>query len=305
MLAYVSELQERLCAALETIDGAAPFDRRELQLPHGGAAWPCVLSEGPVVERAAVHVTRTCAPSLPSAATTHRPELVGRGYQAASISVIVHPRNPYAPTGHLNLRYFEADGEGEPKMAWFGGSFDLTPVFGFVEDAVAWHRAAREACQPFGQDLYPRFKRQCDEYFVLRHRGEARGIGGIFFDDLRSLAAGGEDLDRCFDFARSVGETFLHAYLRILERRRDTPWGDRQRQFQLYRRGRYVEFNLLHDRGTRFGLEAGRWAESLLASLPPLAAWRYDWEPEPGSEEAALAGFLLPRDWADLPAEPT
>jgi coproporphyrinogen III oxidase len=304
MLAFAERLQEHLCLSLEAMDGEARFDRRRLELAHGGSASPRVLEDGPVLERAAVHVTHSRAHGLPSAATVRRPDLAARGYQAASISVIVHPRNPYAPTAHLNLRYFETTSAGDAPVAWFGGGFDLTPIYGFVEDAVAWHRAARAACLPFGAELYPRWKRQCDEYFLLPHRGEPRGIGGIFFDDLRSLdgglGEGQDDLDRCFELVQAVGASFVDAYLPILERRRDTPWGDRQRQFQLYRRGRYVEFNLLHDRGTRFGLEAGSWAESLLASLPPLAAWRYDWHAEPGSEEAALAFFLEPRDWASL-----
>jgi coproporphyrinogen III oxidase len=313
MLAYTERLQERLCGALEALEGDRRFDRRRLSLPHGGSTRRHVSSDGAVIERAAVLVTHTRAPALPPTTTSRRPGLAGHPYEAASISVVVHPRNPYAPTGHLNLRYFEAAGDDAP--AWFGGGFDLTPVYGFVEDAVGWHRAAREACAPFGDGLYPRCKRRCDEYFVLRHRGgEARGIGGILFDDLDDLEAlGGRDgvagapdaahareLDRCLAFAQRVGDAFAACYLAILERRRDTPWGERQRAFQLWRRGRYVEFNLLWDRGTRFGLEAGHSPESLLASLPPLAAWRHDAEPEPGTEEAAALDLLVPREWAEL-----
>jgi coproporphyrinogen III oxidase len=310
VLAFAGSLQERLCDSLEALDGEARFDRREVagtSTPPGAARTrPWVMSHGPAIERAAIHVTHTRAARLPDAAVARRPELAGCAYEAASISAIVHPRNPYAPAGHLNLRHFRAERGGAAATAWFGGGFDLTPCYGFVEDAVSWHRAARAACAPFGPDVYPRFKAQCDDYFFLRHRGEARGIGGLFFDDLRSVGArGSDDLERCFAFVRGVGEAFASAYLPILERRRDTPYGERQRQFQLYRRGRYVEFNLLWDRGTRFGLEAGHPVESLLASLPPLAAWRFDWRAEPGSEEAALAELLQPRDWAELAVDET
>ena len=310
---FARALQERLCGALEALDGTARFDGRDPpdapQEPRDGRheAAPRtagsnarVMSDGPVVERAAVHVTHTRAPRLPAAAAARRPELAEHGYEAASISAIVHPRNPYAPAGHLNLRFFRAEREGAQPTAWFGGGLDLTPCYGFVEDAVSWHRAALTACAPFGPDLYPRLKRQCDEYFHLRHRAEARGIGGLFFEDLRSFDGNGDDLERCFDFVRAVGNAFANCYLEILERRAHTPYGERQRQFQLERRGRYVEFNLLWDRGTRFGIESGHAVESLLSSLPPLVAWRYRGEPEPGSEEAALATFLVPRDWAAL-----
>jgi coproporphyrinogen III oxidase len=242
-----------------------------------------------------VNFTHTLGRRMPPTATERRPELAGRSYQAVSISLIVHPRNPYAPTSHANFRFFIAtdDAGVEEPAWWFGGGFDMTPYYGFEEDAVHWHRTARDACAPFGKALYPELKKQCDEYFFLAHRREARGVGGVFFDD---LSEGG--FAHCFAFQRSVGDAFLEAYLPILQRRKDTPYGEHQREFQLYRRGRYVEFNLIYDRGTRFGLQTGARVESVLASMPPLAAWRYDWQPRPGSPEAKLSeDFLRPRDW--------
>jgi coproporphyrinogen III oxidase len=224
-----------------------------------------------------------------------RPELAGRSYEALGVSLIFHPHNPFVPTAHMNVRYFVAEKEGGEPVWWFGGGFDLTPCYGFEEDAVHWHRTAREACAPFGADVYPRYKKWCDEYFFLRHRGEPRGIGGLFFDD---LSEGG--FDRCFAFLKSVGDHFLPAYLPILARRKHLAYGERERDFQLYRRGRYVEFNLVWDRGTLFGLQSGGRAESILMSLPPLVRWRYDWRPEPGTPEARLyREFLRPREWAD------
>lgn len=294
---YLRELQERICSALEQEDGEAQFVGSELVRPGGGVSRPRVLSDGPVIERAAVNFTHTEGASMPQAATDRRPELAGRRYEAVSISLIVHPRNPYAPTCHANFRSFVAmapAGDSDD-VWWFGGGFDLTPYYGFEEDARHWHRTARAACEGFGDDWYERFKANCDEYFRLPHRNEPRGIGGVFFDDLDS---GG--FEHSFGFLRSVGDSFLPAYLPILARRKSTPYGDREREFQLYRRGRYVEFNLLYDRGTRFGLQAGARTESVLASMPPLVAWRYDYAPEPGSPEARLySDFLKPRDWAN------
>jgi len=293
---YLTDLQDRICAELEAEDGEARFSRSEIERPGGGVSRPRVLSDGPVIERAAVNFTHTEGASMPPAATERRPELAGRHYQAVSVSLIVHPRNPYAPTCHANFRAFVADApdSDDPSVRWFGGGFDLTPYYGFEEDAQHWHRTARDACAPFGADWYERFKAHCDEYFWLPHREEPRGIGGIFFDDLEE---GG--FDHCFGFLRSAGDAFLGAYVPILARRKSTPYGDRERDFQLYRRGRYVEFNLLYDRGTRFGLQAGARAESVLASMPPLAAWRYDYHPEQGTPEARLySDFLRPRDWA-------
>ncbi len=293
----LEQLQDRICEALETADGEARFVREELPRSGGGLSRPRVLSDGPHLERAAVNFTHTLGSRMPPAATRRRPELAGGTYQAVSVSLIVHPRNPYAPTSHANFRFFIATPEGARPGAdstwWFGGGFDLTPYYPFREDVVHWHRTARDACEPFGSHLYPDLKKACDEYFFLKHRAEARGVGGVFYDDYDE---GG--FERCFGLHRALGDAYLDAYLPILERRRDTPYGERERDFQLYRRGRYVEFNLLYDRGTRFGLEAGARTESVLASMPPLVAWRYDWRPEPGSPEARLTEeFLPPRDW--------
>ncbi len=306
---YFRELQDRICDALVEVDGGA-FDARELRNERGGVARPRVLTEGEVIEKAAVNFSHSRGASLPLAATERRPELAGRSYEATSISLIVHPRNPYAPTSHANIRFFiahpprdagnpsrdDADEEGW----WFGGGFDLTPYYGFEEDAVHWHRTAAEACAPFGDGLYSRYKAACDDYFYLPHRQEMRGVGGLFFDDLNQLERPDEldQFGRCFSFARSIGDHFLPAYLPILNRRKDMQYGERERGFQLYRRGRYVEFNLVYDRGTRYGLQARARTESILASLPPLAAWRYDYTPESGAPEARLTSdFLVRRDW--------
>ena len=300
---YLQELQEEICAALEAEDGATVFDRREIQREGGGLSRPRVLSGGPVVEHTAVHFTHTRGKQLPPAATERRPELTGGSYQAVSVSLIVHPRNPYAPTCHANFRLFfaEAPESAEP-VWWFGGGFDLTPYYPFDEDVLHWHRVARSACEPFGASLYPEMKKACDDYFFLPHRGETRGVGGLFFDDLSSVPGadgrGDASFETCFAFVRSSSGAFLEAYRPILARRKDHPYGDRERDFQLYRRGRYVEYNLLYDRGTRFGLQVAGRAESILASLPPVVHWRYDWQPEPGTAEARLYdGYLRPRDW--------
>jgi coproporphyrinogen III oxidase len=286
--AYLLELQDRICAALEREDPGARFAGQRIE-SEIGLAQPRVLEGGALLEKAAVHFTHSRGAQLPPAATERRPALAGRPFEAIALSLIVHPRNPYVPTSHANLRFFDVEGGSW----WFGGGFDLTPYYGFAEDAVHWHRVARGACAPFGAELYPALKRACDEYFFLAHRGEPRGIGGLFFDD---LDAGG--FERCFAFARSVGDAYLDAYLPIVQRRKSLVWGERERSFQLYRRGRYAEFNLAIDRGTRYGLQSGRRIESVLASLPPLAAWRYDWRPEPGTPEAQLESeFLRPRDW--------
>ncbi len=304
--AYFQGLQDRICEALVDLDGTS-FDARELVNERGGIARPRVLADGDVIEKAAVNFSHSRGDSLPLAATERRPELAGRRFEAASVSLIVHPRNPYAPTSHANIRFFIAHpppnataDDGKPGW-WFGGGFDLTPYYGFAEDAIHWHRTAAAACGPFGDGLYERYKAACDDYFHLPHRKERRGVGGLFFDDLNDLDRPAEldSFGRCFAFAKSVGDHFLPAYLPILERRSQLEYGDRERSFQLYRRGRYVEFNLVYDRGTRYGLQAGARTESILASLPPLAAWRYDYRPEPGSPEAELASeFLVPRNWA-------
>ncbi|MEQ8765886.1 MAG: oxygen-dependent coproporphyrinogen oxidase [Planctomycetota bacterium] len=290
---YLLDLQRGICQTLEGVDGAAKFHGEAIEREGGGLSRPRVLSDGPRIERAAVNFSHTIGPTLPAAATERRPELAGRTYQAVSVSLIVHPRNPYAPTTHANFRLFLAEKSGAAPVWWFGGGFDLTPYYGFVEDAVHWHRQAKEACDPFGDALYPRLKQQCDEYFYLPHRDEPRGIGGVFFDDFNEL-----DFDSCFAMTRSIADHFLPAYRPILERRCDMPYGERERDFQLYRRGRYVEFNLIYDRGTRFGLQAMGRTESILASLPPIVKWRYDWQPERGTKEAELyEKFLVPKDW--------
>ncbi len=292
---YVLELQSRICAALEEEDGSARFLEDERTGSGGAFSRPRVLSEGRVIERAAVNVSYSLGDALPPSASTERPEAAGKPFAAAAISLIVHPRNPYAPTTHCNLRAFLAGRDDPDPVWWFGGGFDLTPYYGFTEDALHWHRTAKAACDPFGKDVYGRYKAWCDEYFYLPHRREARGIGGLFYDD---LAEGG--FDRCFEFTRAVGDAFLDAYRPILARRKDTPYGERERSFQLYRRGRYVEFNLLYDRGTRYGLQSGRRIEAVLASMPPSVRFEYDWKPEPGSEEERLLReFLPPRDWLE------
>ena len=290
---WLLDLQDRITTALEEEDGAARFREERFEGERGGLARPRVLEDGPVLERAAVHFSHTSGAAMPAAASARRPELAGRSFEAVSVSLITHPRNPRAPTSHMNVRLFLAEKPGAAPVWWFGGGFDLTPYYGFEEDARHWHATAREACGP---ELYPRLKRWCDEYFHLRHRDEPRGIGGVFFDDWDE---GG--FEAALALTRSVAEHYLPAYLPILSRRKDLEYGQRERDFQLLRRGRYVEFNLVYDRGTLFGLQAGGRVESILASMPPLVAWKYDWEPEPGSEEARLyEEFLVPRDWLVL-----
>jgi coproporphyrinogen III oxidase len=290
---YFMRLQDSICAALEREDATAHFRGAPAPEGLGPVARPRVLEDGSVFERAAVHFTHSAGRTLPDAATRARSELAGSSFEAVSVSLIVHPRNPYVPTCHANFRFFLTDATRTVPVWWFGGGMDLTPCYGFEEDAVHWHRAAREACRALDPGAYPRFKRWCDEYFYLPHRGECRGIGGIFFDDLREPG-----FSTCFAFVRSAGDHVLPAYLPIVQRRRDLPFGPRERDFQLVRRGRYVEFNLLHDRGTRFGLEAGGPVESILASLPPEVRWHYEWRPVPGSdEERLIREFLPPRDW--------
>ena len=297
--AYLVGLQDRITQALEAADGGAGFREDDWRRSEGGGGRSRILEGGALFEKAGVGYSHVHGPGLPASATAQRPELAGRGFEALGVSLVLHPENPYVPTVHANVRFFIASRPGPP-VWWFGGGFDLTPYYPFEEDARHWHRTAREACEPFGPEVYLRFKRWCDEYFYLPHRGETRGVGGLFFDDLTTGSGGFEEagFERCFDFLQSVGDRFLPAYLPIAERRRSTPWGERERQFQLYRRGRYVEFNLLYDRGTLFGIQSGGRTESILMSLPPLTAWRYDWRPEPGSPEARLTEeFLRPREW--------
>jgi coproporphyrinogen III oxidase len=281
---YFIALQERIVEALEVIDERG-FRTDEWQRPEGGGGVTRVIEDGTVFERGGVNFSRVHGRNLPPSASAARPQLAGRAFEATGVSLVLHPRNPYCPTVHLNVRFFSAG-----DVWWFGGGMDLTPYYGFEEDARHFHGACRDALAPFGADYYPRFKRWCDEYFHLKHRNEPRGIGGIFFDDLAEPAA--------FDLTKSVGDHFLKAYVPILERRRKTHHGERERSFQAYRRARYVEFNLVYDRGTLFGLQSGGRTESILVSMPPRAEWRYDWAPEPGSPEAKLySDFLKPRDW--------
>ncbi len=289
--AWLSELQALICTALEDIDGDARFVEDPADYPRGGVSRPRILSGGRHIEKAAVNFTRASGAQLPPAATKQRPHLAGRSFTATSLSLIVHPRNPYAPTSHANWRFFIA--HGETPSWWFGGGLDLTPCYGFDEDCRHWHRTAAAACEPFGQDIYPQLKQACDDYFFLPHRQEARGIGGLFFDD---WTQGG--FAQSFAFVRSMGRHFLKAYIPILERRVTMSYGEQQRAFQRYRRGRYVEFNLLYDRGTRYGLQSGRRIEAVMASMPPQVAWPYKWHAAPGSPEAELVSrYLTPRDW--------
>jgi len=289
---YFTNLQERIVAALEAFDGQ-PFRRDAWTRPAGGGGVAMLLEDGGFFERAGVNFSHVMGEALPPSATAHRPELAGRRWEALGVSLVLHPRNPYCPTSHMNVRCFVATQEGTAPVWWFGGGMDLTPYYGFAEDCVHFHRACHDALAPFGAELYARYKRWCDEYFFLKHRNEPRGIGGIFFDDLNE---GG--FARCFALTRSVGDAFLDAYLPICARRRDLPYGERERDFQAYRRGRYVEFNLVWDRGTLFGLQSGGRTEAILMSLPPLVKWRYDWHPAPGSpEEKLYSEFLPPRDW--------
>lgn len=291
--AYLLDLQARICDALAREDGGAVFQEEDWTREQGGGGRSRVLVEGRVFEQAGINFSHVYGPGLPALATAHRPELTGRSFQALGVSLVIHPRNPYVPTSHANVRFFIAEKPGSDPVWWFGGGFDLTPYYGEEDDVVHWHRTAQAACAPFGEALYARYKQGCDEYFFIPHRNEPRGVGGLFFDDLN---AGG--FARNFAFMQSIGDHYLPAYLPIVQRRRETPYGERERDFQLYRRGRYVEFNLVYDRGTLFGLQSGGRTESILMSLPPLVKWRYNWSPAPGTPEARLYDvFLKPRDW--------
>jgi coproporphyrinogen III oxidase len=290
---YLLQLQDSICDALAEEDGGGDFIVDSWERPGGGGGRSRVLAGGAVLEKAGVNFSHVMGEGLPPSATAARPELAGRSYQAMGVSLVIHPENPYVPTSHANVRLFVAEKPGEAPVWWFGGGYDLTPYYGFEEDCVHWHRVAAAACAPFGDQVYPRFKRWCDEYFYLKHRREPRGIGGLFYDDLNEW-----DFDTCFAFMRAVGDSYLDAYRPILARRKDLPWQERERQFQLYRRGRYVEFNLVFDRGTLFGLQSDGRTEAILMSLPPLVRWEYDYQPEPDSPEALLTrDFLVDRDW--------
>jgi coproporphyrinogen III oxidase len=290
---YLLNLQDAICNGLAEVDGREIFIEDAWTRQAGGGGRTRVLSNGAVFEQGGVAFSHVFGNDLPPSATTHRPELAGRSWQAMGVSLVIHPQNPYVPTSHANVRFFMAEKEGAEPIWWFGGGFDLTPYYPFKDDVIEWHQTARAACEPYGADIYPRFKQWADDYFYLKHRGETRGVGGLFFDDLNE---GG--FDSAFGFMKSVGDHYLKAYLPIVLRRKDTDFGERERDFQLYRRGRYVEFNLVYDRGTLFGLQSGGRTESILMSLPPLVKWRYNWQPEAGSPEAELyESYLKPRDW--------
>jgi coproporphyrinogen III oxidase len=299
VLAYFTGLQDAIVAALEDLDGGT-FRRDAWSRPEGGGGVSRLIEDGALFERGGVNFSLVMGASLPPSASAGRPELAGRAFEAMGVSLVLHPRNPYVPTVHMNVRSFvatkagaEAQSTSADPIWWFGGGMDLTPYYGFEEDAAHFHRTCKDALAPFGAELHPRFKDWCDRYFFLKHRGEPRGVGGIFFDDLNT-----PDFGTCFALTRSVGDHFIEAYRPIVERRRDLPYGERERDFQAYRRGRYVEFNLVYDRGTLFGLQSGGRTESILMSLPPVVKWRYDWKPAPGTPEARLYEvFLVPRDW--------
>lgn len=291
---FLLGLQSSICTGLENEDGQATFKTDQWDREKGGSGITRVISDGAVFEKGGVNFSHVFGDSMPASATAARPELTGRAYQAMGVSLVIHPHNPYVPTSHANFRLFVAEKDNEDPVWWFGGGFDLTPYYGFEEDCVHWHSIAKQSCEPFGADYYQKFKTWCDEYFHLKHRNEPRGVGGLFFDDFNELG-----FDKSFEFVQSMAAGYLKAYLPIVNKRKDTEYGEQQRKFQEYRRGRYVEFNLVYDRGTVFGLQSGVGRiESILMSLPPVVQWTYDWHPEPGSEEARLySDFLKPRDW--------
>ena len=290
---YLLGLQDHICEELAKEDGSATFREDSWDREQGGGGRSRVLENGAVIEKGGVNFSHVFGSQLPPSATAARPELAGRSFQAMGVSLVIHPKNPYVPTSHANVRFFVAEKDGEAPVWWFGGGFDLTPFYGFEEDVVHWHQTAKTACDPFGEGLYAEFKRWCDDYFYIKHRDEPRGVGGLFFDDLNRF-----DFETSFALMRSVGDAYIPAYRTIVARRKDHEYGDRERQFQLYRRGRYVEFNLVYDRGTLFGLQSGGRTESILMSLPPLVRWDYDWHPQPDSAESELyRKFLIHREW--------
>lgn len=292
---YLLSLQNRICTALAQEDQQGHFIHDQWERPTGGGGLTRVMDNGAVFEKAGVNYSCVYGNQLPASATAHRPELSGRDFKALGVSLVVHPLNPFVPTSHANIRFFIAEKDSTEPVWWFGGGYDLTPCYGFEEDCTHWHHTARQACAPFGEDIYPRFKKWCDDYFYLKHRDEPRGIGGLFFDDLNEW-----DYKTCFAFMRSIGDSYLNAYLPIVQKRKNTVYTEREKQFQLYRRGRYVEFNLIYDRGTLFGLQSGGRTESILMSLPPRVEWHYNWRPETNTREARLYNeFLKPRDWID------
>ena len=296
--AFLMDLQDRICQALEAADGGAKFVEDSWDREEGGGGRSRVITNGAIFEKGGVNFSHVHGNQMPASATAHRPELQGRNFEAMGVSLVMHPTNPMIPTSHANVRFFIAEKEGEDPVWWFGGGFDLTPYYGNEEDCVFWHQVAKDACDPFGSDVYPRYKKWCDDYFFLKHRGEPRGIGGLFFDDLNELG-----FDQSFALMQSIGNAYAQAYVPIVEHRRNDPYGEHERDFQLHRRGRYVEFNLVFDRGTLFGLQTGGRTESILMSLPPEVRWDYNWAPEPGTPEARLTEyFLQSRDWLGLEA---
>lgn len=290
---YLLDLQDRICAGLQAEDGGSTFAEDSWIREEGGGGRSRVITGGAVFEKGGVNFSHVHGTQLPPSATAARPELAGRSFEAMGVSLVMHPENPYVPTSHANVRFFIAEKAGEAPVWWFGGGYDLTPYYGHEADCRHWHQTAKAACEPFGEDIYPRFKQCCDDYFFLKHRNEPRGVGGLFFDDYNQPG-----FEQSFALMRAVGDSYLEAYQPIVQRRKAMPWGKRERQFQLYRRGRYVEFNLVYDRGTLFGLQTGGRTESILMSLPPLVRWEYNWQPEPGSAEAELYDvYLQPREW--------
>lgn len=294
--AFLLALQDQICLALADVDGGASFKEETWERAEGGGGRSRVLTQGNVFEQAGVNFSHVFGDKMPGSATAHRPELAGRGFEAMGVSLVIHPLNPHVPTSHANVRFFIAEKAGEAPVWWFGGGFDLTPFYPVETDVVHWHQVAKQCCDAFGAEVYPKYKTWCDEYFYLKHRQETRGVGGLFFDDLNEWGFG-----QSFAFMRSVGESYTKAYVPIVQARKDTPFTEAQRQFQLYRRGRYVEFNLVFDRGTLFGLQSGGRTESILMSMPPLVRWEYGYQPEPGSAEAQLyERYLRPQDWLGL-----
>lgn len=294
---FLLDLQDRICAALEEQDGGGKFVEESWLREEGGGGRSRVLEQGVAIEKGGVNFSHVMGAELPASATAARPELAGRSFQAMGVSLVIHPRNPYVPTSHANVRMFIAEKEGEEPVWWFGGGFDLTPFYAFEEDVVFWHQTAKSACEPFGADVYPKYKKWCDEYFYLKHRDENRGVGGLFFDDLNSWD-GDVDFDQSFEFMQAIANSYIDAYCPIMAKRKDMEFGERERKFQCYRRGRYVEFNLVYDRGTIFGLQSNGRTESILMSLPPVTHWDYNWSPEEGTPEAKLYTDFLPhKDW--------
>jgi coproporphyrinogen III oxidase len=292
VIEFLKSLQDNICSALEAADDSGKFVEDNWIRAEGGGGRTRVLTNGTVIEQGGVNFSEVSGDKLPPSASAHRPELAGRTWRACGVSLVIHPNNPHIPTSHANVRFFIAEKEGEAAVWWFGGGFDLTPFYPVKEDVVHWHQTAKSLCQPFGENVYDEHKKWCDEYFYLKHRDETRGVGGLFFDDLNQW-----DFDTCLNYIKAVGQGFIDAYVPIIEKRKNTEFSEQQRQFQLYRRGRYVEFNLVFDRGTLFGLQSGGRTESILMSMPPLARWEYNYQPEPTSKEAELAQYLVPQDW--------